>query len=105
MLRWVVNVNLWKPSVSEFDHVLRYLPKQEQEDCLAFKFNIDQRRALVSRLLQRKAASHVLKVPFHEVDIRRTKGNKPFVLHTIDQVKGIPNFNFNVAHEVRNCYW
>lgn len=100
MLRWAVNVNLWNPSATEFESLLRKLPNHEQKCCLNFKFPVDRKRALVSRLLQRSAASVVLRIPFSQVDIRKTKGNKPYVFNGPVPNPSAPNFNFNVAHEV-----
>ena len=39
-------------------------------------------------------------MPFGEVQIKRTKGRKPFVIAAVERPHA-PNFNFNVSHEVR----
>ena len=60
--------------------------------------------AAACRLLQRKCASDVLGVDFSSVDIRRTKGGKPFVVAD-DHRPHAPNFNFNISHEVcKTCH-
>ena len=51
------------------------------------------------RLLQRKCASDVLGIELDKVEIRRTKGGKPFAVADVDRPHA-PNFNFNVSHEV-----
>ena len=55
--------------------------------------------AAACRLLQRKCASDVLGIAFSSVDIRRTKGGKPFAVAEVSRPHA-PNFNFNVSHEV-----
>ena len=60
-----------------------------------------KRRVATCRLLQRKCAAEVLGIAFSDVQIRRTKGRKPFVVAAVDRPYA-PNFNFNVSHEVRH---
>ena len=98
-LRWCVKVGAWQPGDEEWQHLLRQLPSCAQSEVQRFKFAVDQRRAIVSRLLQRKCCAEITLVPFSEVEIQRTKGGKPYCANTCDRVRG-PNFNFNVSHEV-----
>lgn len=66
----------------------------------AFRFKDDQKRALVSRLLQRQCVSAAMSLAWESVQIKRTKGRKPFVMNKGLDRSGAPNFNFNVSHEV-----
>ena len=98
-LRWAVDVARWSPSEQEFDFLCRLLPGEDAADCKKFKFLEDRKRALVSRLLQRHAASVVLGIPHDAIVIKRTKGRKPYVSNEI-QKQTAPNFNYSVSHEV-----
>lgn len=97
-LRWAVNVAEWEPSAPAWDFLLALLPADERERVLRFVFRDDQKRALVSRLLQRRCVEVALGVPANEAQIARTKGNKPY-LAARPRGSGAPNFNFNVSHE------
>ena len=66
----------------------------------SFRFKDDQKRALLSRLLQRRCVNVGLGVPWGKVRIKRTKAKKPFVVGVPDR-QHAPNFNFNVSHEAR----
>ena len=68
----------------------------------SFKFKEDQKRALVSRLMQRQCVAVALGIPWEKVLIKRTKGRKPFVINKGLDKTHAPNFNFNVSHEVRS---
>lgn len=65
-----------------------------------FRFKEDQKRALVSRLLQRQSVSAAMGLAWEKVQIKRTKGRKPFVMNKAMDRSQAPNFNFNVSHEV-----
>ncbi|GMH38682.1 hypothetical protein BSKO_06566 [Bryopsis sp. KO-2023] len=97
-LRWAIDIASWEPSESEFDYLLGLIPREDAQACVGFKFRADQKRALVSRLLQRSACVAALGVEFDHVVIKRTKGKKPFFAGTADKAR-CPNFNFNVSHE------
>lgn len=111
MLRWAVDTSSWTPGPDEFEFLLALIPTADQAECRSFRFLDDRKRALVSRLLQRAAACAALGLPFSEVDIRRTKGRKPFVFNRGADRSSAPNFNFNVSHEVGSrglgvaCLW
>ena len=66
----------------------------------AFRFKEDQKRALVSRLLQRQCVSAAMGIAWESVLIKRTKGRKPFATNKGLDRSQAPNFNFNVSHEV-----
>ena len=70
----------------------------------AFRFKDDQKRALVSRLLQRQCVSAAMSLSWESVQIKRTKGRKPFVMNKTMDRSGAPNFNFNVSHEVWRAF-
>mmetsp|Transcript_5511 Transcript_5511/g.19550 ORF Transcript_5511/g.19550 Transcript_5511/m.19550 type:complete len:348 (-) Transcript_5511:60-1103(-) len=97
-VRWCVDARLWAPGRGEWDLVVALLPPSERDAVARFKFFADRKRAVVSRLLQRRCAHEALGVAWVDVDIRRTAGRKPFEARAArPQIR--PNFNFNVAHE------
>lgn len=98
-LRWAVNVGAWAPSQEQWGVALAALPEQEQARCLRFRQPEDQRRAVVSQLLQRACICAVLGVGWADAAIARTRGAKPFYAGAANRSHA-PNFNYNVSHEV-----
>ncbi|CAL5226778.1 g9635 [Coccomyxa viridis] len=98
-LRWAVNIKQWNPWDDEWLFLLDLLPEEDQKEVEAFRFKDDQKRALVSRLLQRQCVSAAMSLSWESVQIKRTKGRKPFVMNKTMDRSGAPNFNFNVSHE------
>jgi 4'-phosphopantetheinyl transferase len=97
-LRWAVEVSSWDPEQEEFELLCSFLPAEDALDVRRFKFRDDQKRAVISRLLQRAAASQVLRLPHADVLIRRTKGRKPYAANETSRTHA-PNFNYSVSHE------
>ena len=101
--RWLVDIEVWEPKPAEWKYLLDSLPEAESEKVMKFKFTADQKRALVSRLLQRRACFEATGVPWKSVSIARTKGGKPFMANKpmggAAPVSLAPNWNFNVSHE------
>ena len=99
-LRWAVHLGGWEPGTREWYWLLALLPPVEQLAIHAY--GSDHRTGLVSRLLQRRcvAAMHGKPgppIPYDEVTIGRTKGNKPF--DATPRRRGTAyNLNFNVSH-------
>jgi len=99
MLRWAVNIAAWNPNPTQWSLVLSCLSKEEQDRCLLYKKTDDQQRAVVSRVLQRACISRLLGDDWEQIELKRTRGNKPF--YAGSKRRGdAPNFNFNVSHEV-----
>ncbi|EIE24817.1 4'-phosphopantetheinyl transferase [Coccomyxa subellipsoidea C-169] len=98
-LRWAINIKKWTPWDDEWLFLLDMLPEEDQKEVESFKFKDDQKRALVSRLLQRQCVAVALGIPWEKVLIKRTKGRKPFVINKGLDKTHAPNFNFNVSHE------
>eukprot|EP00878_Enallax_costatus_P033487 GHUV01036964.1.p1 GENE.GHUV01036964.1~~GHUV01036964.1.p1 ORF type:complete len:147 (-),score=8.13 GHUV01036964.1:656-1096(-) len=98
-LRWAVNVSRWQPSTQQWSVALNCLPQEVQQKCLRYLQRDDQKRAVVSQLLQRACIQQLLGEQWSRIDIQRTKGNKPFYAGSLDR-QHAPNFNFNVSHEV-----
>lgn len=63
-----------------------------------YKQKPDRKRALVSRLLQYRCCEKAVGIPWESVNIKRTKGSKPFLANS-QRPEGLLNFNFNVSHE------
>jgi phosphopantetheinyl transferase len=100
MLRWVVNTAAWCPTAAQWALVLECLPKDTQDRVLRYRRQDDQKRALVSQLLQRACIARLLGEQWQHISLGRTKGSKPF--YTGSKCRDdAPNCNFNVSHEVR----
>jgi 4'-phosphopantetheinyl transferase len=100
-VRWAIDVYAWDPGEFEWAYLLSILPPDERERISRFVFRDDQKRALASRLMQRRCAHEALglQVDAAAVPIGRTKGGKPFVKASVARPESAPNFNFNVSHE------
>mmetsp|Transcript_1566 Transcript_1566/g.5053 ORF Transcript_1566/g.5053 Transcript_1566/m.5053 type:complete len:1137 (-) Transcript_1566:498-3908(-) len=110
MIRWAVDTSAWEPGEDEWRVLLETLPEEDATRVMKFHFKDDQKRALVSRLLQRRACAGFLSCSHSEVTIHRTKGRKPYLATAPDGgaagggpaaggVDAAPNWNFNVSHE------
>ena len=100
VLRWVVDVKSWDPGEAEWALLLGLVSEEERTKTMKFHFREDQKRALVSRLLQRRACVEATGLEWHAVRIARTKGSKPFLANRPPEERDeIPNWNFNVSHE------
>lgn len=99
-IRWAFNVSAWTCTEAELAFLLSMLPADDRQLCQSFKNKIDVLRALISRLMQRACVSNVLGMPWADVDVKMTKGRKPFVANAAAQKRlHAPNFNYNVSHE------
>jgi 4'-phosphopantetheinyl transferase len=102
--RFFLNIEKWNPSPAELELALGMLSQEAAQKCLRFKNTKDQKLAIISRLLQRYAVSHMLKVDDKDVNIARTKYNKPVidfessVLMSAMMKQGFDNFNINASH-------
>lgn len=106
-LRWAVNSEEWQPPGGadgpEFRFLLSLIPEAaERETVCRYVFLEDKKRALISRLLSRRACAAVLGLrSFANIKIARTKGRKPFLKSPRPPADKphLANFNFNVSHE------
>jgi len=105
--RWIVNVATWTPADAEFECILALLPTHERDAVRRFRRFDDRKRAVVSRLMQRACIMRACetssearwrRVRFDALDVRRTKGSKPFHGGRL-ALTHAPNFNYNVSHE------
>ena len=48
-LRWLVDTAAWKPASGEVEWLAAQLPQEDAAACLAFRFEDDRKRAVVSR--------------------------------------------------------
>ncbi|KAJ8598167.1 hypothetical protein CTAYLR_007390 [Chrysophaeum taylorii] len=103
-LRWAVRLSSWRleaePKLSmEFNFLLNLIQDEaERIAVLRFVRSVDQKRALLSRLLALRACASELEMPHEDVVIQRTAGRKPFAA-TKPPGSAYTNFNFNVSHE------
>ncbi|CAH1438159.1 unnamed protein product [Lactuca virosa] len=95
--RWLVNISQWNPTPNEFYIAMSVLPQEQHSSVTRFMKTEDQKRALVSRLLQYALVHEVLEIPFEEIIIIRTPEGKPYLESHKNSMK-FPNFNFNVSH-------
>ena len=102
-LRWVVNVHHWRPRAIEWRFLSSLIPHAEMVAAEKMHKVVDRKRALVSRLMQRRCVAIALGVADEKVVVARTKGNKPFDATPRAGERAAererPNFNFNVSHE------
>ncbi|KAL4422721.1 hypothetical protein ABPG75_008918 [Micractinium tetrahymenae] len=102
-LRWAVQTAAWGSRLGpeEWAFLLSLLQEDERQQCLRHRQPEDQRRALVARLLARRAAAASLGLPQAAVECRRTKGGKPYIANELPgKANGpAPNWNFSVSHE------
>ena len=103
--RWMVDISTWDPKDDEWQLLLSAIPEEESKRVVRFMQFEDKKRALVSRLLQRRVCFEATGVQYSDVCIERTKGGKPYMANK-PSVKpgepcawGSPNWNFNVSHE------
>lgn len=95
--RWVFNSTSWKPLASEFSFCLSLLPQSQQCDVTRFVKFEDQKRALISRLMQHMLVHVLVNMPYSDVTIFRTKEGKPYVANPLRN-DAFPNLNFSVSH-------
>ncbi|XP_057434076.1 uncharacterized protein LOC130726787 [Lotus japonicus] len=95
--RWVVDISKWDPEPHDLSSALSLLPPHEHSSVTRFFKMEDQKRALVSRMLQYALVHDVLKIPFPQIIINRTPEGKPYLDYDKSGMK-FPNFNFNVSH-------
>ena len=92
---WVAHVTPWHPSDREFAWVLaEKCPDREPDQIAKYDWE-DQKLAAVSTLLQRKACQELTGIPAESVELKRTRGRKPFAVVPRDDAR--PNFNFNAS--------
>ena len=100
--RWAFDTSAWAPGEQEWALLMGVLSEEERARTLRMRQPEDRKRALVSRLLQRRAAAALTGLPSDKVVIKRTKGGKPFLANrpAVDRYSSVaPNWNYNVSHE------
>ena len=101
VFRWIVDISTWEPGDAEWQLLLSALPEAESSKVMRFVQVADRKRALVSRLLQRRVCHEATGCAYADVKIERTKGGKPYMANkpAAAAMTSAPNFNFNVSHE------
>ena len=79
--------------------LLSLLPGDDAAAVANVRGRPDRRRALASRLAQRRCVADALEHEFSAVVLARTKGGKPFEASGAARPDGAENFNFNVSHD------
>ena len=120
-LRWAVDVSRWQPEGGsdgqEWCFLEALLSAEERAKARRFVRLDDRKRSLVSALLQRASCARVHGARLQDVELRRTKGGKPFLAGgasrdarpsppaqpaaplAAQRPPRAPNWNFNVSHE------
>ena len=98
-LRWAVDLSHWRPGQAERTLLLSLLPADDAAAVANVRGRPDRRRALASRLAQRRCVADALEHEFSAVVLARTKGGKPFEASGAARPAGAENFNFNVSHD------
>ena len=98
-LRWAVDLSRWRPGQAERTLLLSLLPADDAAAVANVRGRPDRRRALASRLAQRRCVADALEHEFSAVVLARTKGGKPFEASGAARPAGAENFNFNVSHD------
>ncbi|XP_072119226.1 L-aminoadipate-semialdehyde dehydrogenase-phosphopantetheinyl transferase isoform X2 [Mobula birostris] len=96
-VRWAFSFGSWQPRCSEWLLAARSVPEEERERIDKFVFAKDAKAAMSGHLLIRKLIAEKLKIPWNEIQLKRTAKGKPFLAHPI--LDAIPNFNFNISHQ------
>ena len=103
VLRWIFDITKWQPSKAEWAFLLTQLPEVDSTKVMRFLKEDDRKRAIISRLLQRRACHEMTGLPWAAINIERTKGGKPFMANKPSASAAgmlVPsNWNFNVSHE------
>lgn len=102
--RWLVDIDAWHVEVgdTEWKYLLkRCVSEDEATKVMKFMQAPDKKRALISRLLQRRACHEAFGIACADVTIERTKGGKPFLSNKPRPAPAARNWNFNVSHEGR----
>ena len=99
VLRWIVDISQWAPTSVEWEMLLGLIPEEDSAKTMRFVRLDDRKRALASRLLQRRASAEVTGLAYAAVSIKRTKGSKPYLENRPLGTSSLPNWNFNVSHE------
>ena len=100
--RWAVDIARWKPRPSEWYFLLTLLSMNQRSAVTKLNSLTDRKRALVSRLLQRRCVCTAFGVDNKSIEFALTKGGKPYLdlaASGIEPRPTAPNFNFNVSHE------
>ena len=113
-LRLAVQTTSWEPDAGAWERLLSLLPTEDAAACTRFRQREDQKRALVSRLLQRAAAASAGITRFEAATsaaapsspppaFARTRGNKPYLAVPSTRPPHAPHWNYSVSHEVRRA--
>eukprot|EP01065_Artemidia_motanka_P006517 TRINITY_DN13208_c0_g1_i1.p1 TRINITY_DN13208_c0_g1~~TRINITY_DN13208_c0_g1_i1.p1 ORF type:complete len:777 (+),score=227.58 TRINITY_DN13208_c0_g1_i1:68-2398(+) len=104
VVRWSVDASKWEPEGgcdgAEYRWLCSLIKEREEIQAIEKKRRWeDKKTALLSRLCARRVCSVVLGMDHDDVQIRRTRGRKPFLQNPPpSSVAATPNFNFNVSH-------
>ncbi|XP_069747326.1 L-aminoadipate-semialdehyde dehydrogenase-phosphopantetheinyl transferase [Narcine bancroftii] len=96
-VRWAFGSGRWRPSSADWSLAARCVQDEERQRIGRFVFAKDAKAAMSGRLLIRKLVTEKLKIPWNEIQLKRTTKGKPFLANPAMNI--IPNFNFNISHQ------
>eukprot|EP00039_Didymoeca_costata_P002558 m.61042 g.61042 ORF g.61042 m.61042 type:complete len:286 (+) comp11371_c0_seq7:338-1195(+) len=97
MIRWAFNAKKWKPTKDEWILAAACVQPEERARIGRFMFACDGRLSMAGRLLIRKAICQLLGIRYNEIQLKRTKAQKP-ILDTDQVTIDTSQFGFNVSH-------
>ncbi|XP_055493028.1 L-aminoadipate-semialdehyde dehydrogenase-phosphopantetheinyl transferase isoform X2 [Leucoraja erinacea] len=96
-VRWAFGCGPWRPRCSEWLLAARCVQDEERERIGRFIFAKDAKAAMSGRLMIRKLIAEKMKIPWNEIQLKRTIKGKPFLANPVLNI--IPNLNFNISHQ------
>ena len=97
----VQSIKVWVTSIDEIEIgeemnlFVRSLAPPEREKALRFYYVEDQKRSVISTMLQRAKIREAFQLEEGGYEIRRTSENKPYV---VSHCRQIDSWNYNVSH-------
>lgn len=99
------DVSDWDPQDEEIEFITNSAVTKgvigSQEEVYKFDCSKDRAFALAGIALKNRCCVDVARVPSNQVDLKRTKGGKPFLSTQRPPDDQCPNFNFNISHDGR----
>lgn len=91
---WSFHTNKWMPTPDEWSMALSLVQPEEKRRILRFRFKVDQKRALIGRLMIRASVVAHTKRPYAAIKLMRTKRNKPMLVPDARHAQ----CEFNISH-------
>eukprot|EP00128_Syssomonas_multiformis_P014070 Colp12_sorted_trinity150504_noHs@5051 len=96
MLLWVCDASTWIPTSTDWCRSICSIQNEEKTRIEKFVFKNDAIRALVGRLMLRRAITNTGAFKYSEIRLARTREGKPYLLN--EKPADLATFNFNATH-------